>query len=146
MNDFEYIKSKPRFTQKHSFEGLCENEHCHPSDMDLFYSLGKGKGYIYGESKVGNTRLSPTQYATLKDHVDDMRKGGTPCILIIVQHNTEATETVMEKDSIVREVYYGNGQKWRPLWNEKKSITLKEYWQKVVIPYQKGIGELTARL
>ena len=145
-NDIDYVKSEQRFTQKHSFEGLCENEHCHPSDMDLLFSLGKGKGYIYGESKAGNTQLPHAQYAILKDHVDDMWKGGTPCILIIMQHNTEASETVMEKDSIIREIYYGNGERWRPLWEEKKSITLNEFWKKVVVPYQKGIGKLTQRL
>ena len=132
---FEHIKHLDRFLQPHDFSELASSPYHHPVDIDGFYELN-GKGFVYIESKYGNKLLSKKQYRDLKDTVDMIRRDGKDGYLIIVQHNvTDPKEIVNEAESLVREVYFGNGESWRPLWNEKREIKLRDYWKELLAKY-----------
>ena len=91
-----------------------------PTDIDGLVQLDKENCFIFFELKHSGG-VPYGQASALTKLADAVQAGGTNCVVFVAVHNTPFPQTIIAKDSIVRNIY------WKGKWYvEYKGRTLYE--------------------
>lgn len=119
MNEIHFFE---RARQLIEFTGL-NYDSISPTDVDGLIEY-KDKAYVIFELKHNGAEMPRGQRLAFERMVYDFEKRSKKAIAIVAEHDvTDASKSVLAKDSIVRELYQTGERKWRP---PNHKMTLKE--------------------
>ena len=105
------------------FEGCALDKYIYPTDIDAMIEYKDSK-YLLFEVKYEDSVVPVGQRLALQRMVDDFTKTGKQAIVIIcTYHISNPNEPIIMANCRVREVYYGEEQKWR---SPDKDLTVAE--------------------
>lgn len=106
-----------RAAQMLSFVGLSFGT-ITPTDFDLFLDF-RGRGFVLGELKYGNTTLQRGQELALERAAEAWHRGGVPTLVLVASHTTDIGDVIVADAEVVR-CY------WRGRWRHIEShVTVK---------------------
>lgn len=119
MNEIHFAE---RARQLIEFTGL-NYDAISPTDIDGFIEY-QNIAYVIFELKYNGAEMPRGQRLAFERMVYDFEKRSKKAIAIVAEHDvTDASKSVLAKDSIVRELYQTGERKWRP---PNHKMTLKE--------------------